>query len=126
MTFDEAAERVREQHRVVRNAIDACLGNDHVLPALMLLYAAIDAMGWLARPAGAEQSGEHFRDYVDRYVRKPTDEATAMDLWGARCGILHEQTPESNASRMGRAQMITYDLENGQSLVQIRIPGTNR
>ena len=44
-------------------------------------------------------------------------------MGSTRCGILHEQTPESKASRKGYAVLITYDLPNGRSLVQT-IPGT--
>jgi hypothetical protein len=120
VTIDEAIDRVHRQHTALRAAVDHSLGRAEILPALIVMYAGIDGMAWLARPAGvAHKPGQHFKDYVEKFVLRPTDEVTPSDLWAARCAILHTQTPESDLSRTGNAREIWYRLSDGRALVQL-------
>ena len=41
-----------------------------------------------------------------------------MDLWAARCGVLHTQTPDSDLSAEGEARRIRYRLQSRRSLIQ--------
>jgi hypothetical protein len=81
-----------------------------LLPSMMMIYATIDVLGALARPAGAiESTGDDFRVWVERYLLPGSHlPLTANDLWGARCGLLHTYTPESRDSRRGKARKLLY------------------
>lgn len=71
----------------------------HAIPALMLCYAAIDQMAWLAI-ARERSNGSDFKDWVSKFIlpRLP-GEVTTDELWEARNGLLHMGTAESQANR---------------------------
>jgi len=75
---------------------------------LVLLYSAIDTLGWLAA-IDEWATGASFKDWVNRYML-PYDDltCTAEDLWGARNALLHTATAESKVSRQGQARQIWY------------------
>jgi hypothetical protein len=75
--------------------IDACLEKKLYLPALILIYSGIDIAGWLASPEPFA-SQKTFVDWVDAYLLKAKAlPCTALELWGARCGLVHTLTPFS-------------------------------
>jgi hypothetical protein len=87
-------------------SIEDCLLNRRLLPCLILLYSAIDIVSSL-ESGGA--SGSTFRAWADKYLlRGGSLPCTASDLYGARCGILHTLSPESNMSRKGTARQVVY------------------
>jgi hypothetical protein len=132
MTLDEAIGRVRATHEQLRARIATCLHEHDWLSALILLYSALDAMGWLARPPGEPHiPSVHFKAYVRKYVLKPTDEASDTDLWGARCGMLHSHSAESDHSRkqsLSAAREIWYGAAahrtGGPGLAVILVPAS--
>jgi hypothetical protein len=127
MTIDEATSRVRAQAVSLRRAIDSHLHKGELLPATMLLYAAIDGSAWLASLGPKDRGvGENFRRYVTKYLLRGHEKVTAQELWNARCGILHTQTPTSDGSTRGTAREIWYDLRTGYGLVQRHRKGTKR
>ncbi|MFI5399298.1 MAG: hypothetical protein ACHQ9S_27530 [Candidatus Binatia bacterium] len=78
--------------------------------ALILIYALIDILGSLTRldESGTAASG-NFRSFVVKYLLPRSQlGCTADDLWGARCGILHELDSQSDHSRSGRARTIIH------------------
>jgi len=84
---------------------------------LVLLFAAIDQLAWVA--SDRETVGnDGFKSWVQRYMieRNPglMSGATAADLWGARCGVLHTGAAESNDFRSGKARRIFYTSNYGQ------------
>ncbi|GJJ03432.1 hypothetical protein RugamoR64_39700 [Duganella rhizosphaerae] len=86
-------------------------------PTLVLLFAAIDQLAWVA--GDKETVGnEGFKAWVQRYMVEKNPEllsgATAADLWGARCGVLHTGAAESNDFRSGKARRIFYASNLGQ------------
>lgn len=86
------------------------LDKRRLFPALVLLYSALDILGSLIRPkTNADSSSKDFQMWVNRYLlRDPLLPATSVDLWGARCGILHTNSPNSPKSRRGRSKSIHY------------------
>lgn len=90
--------------------IKMLLDAGHTLPALVLLYSAIDVFASLQRPeTQADTDGSHFKKWAEDYVIKaslPT--VTSEDLWGARCGLLHTHSPSSRDSRRGKARELCY------------------
>jgi len=97
---------------------------DDILPALILLYAQIDGIGALGRPSGApvEPAGPNFQAWTTKYILDNGEVVTATDLWGARCAVLHTQTPDSRWSAQGTARPIRYRLRNTKALAVS--PGT--
>ncbi|MBB3122481.1 hypothetical protein [Pseudoduganella violacea] len=96
----------------------ACLReNGHKEATLILLFAAIDQLAWVASDKEAV-GNEGFKAWVQQYMidRNPDllSGATAADLWGARCGVLHTGASESNDFRNGKARRIFYSTNLGQ------------
>jgi len=91
-------------------AIKICLESGLRLPALLVLYAGIDIMAWLDRPSGqADVQRRDFITWVEKYLL--TDSGllcNALDLFAARCGLLHSYTSRSRLSRRGNARQIFY------------------
>jgi hypothetical protein len=106
--------RVNEFKISVKLLLDAA----HTLPALVMLYAAIDILGSLLRPQSEpDTKGEYFRKWVDDYMIRHSQVAfTSEELWGARCGLLHTHTAASKLSRHGMARQLHYFRAHGASL----------
>ena len=78
------------------------------IPALMLTYAAIDQMSWLAIPEN-RSSGNDFKVWVQKYMLSNGNlVCSADDLWAARNGLLHMGIAESNDHTRGVAKNYIY------------------
>jgi hypothetical protein len=97
---------------------------DRVTQALILLYSAIDTLGWLGTPE-PRATGESFRNWVDLYLLPDSDlECNAEDLYSARCGLLHTHTAESTGTASGNARQIWYWTgEKSRSLLEYEAGG---
>lgn len=96
----------------------ACLRDKGFKQAtLVLLFAAIDQLAWVASEKETVGS-DGFKAWVQQYMVDRSPEflsgATAADLWGARCGVLHTGAAESNDFRKGNARRIFYSSNCGQ------------
>jgi hypothetical protein len=79
-----------------------------ILPGLALLYTEIDIAASLERLAH-EGTKQAFTRWCESYLLKGSPlGCTSVDLYSARCGILHAHTAESDLSRIGKARMIYY------------------
>jgi hypothetical protein len=88
--------------------IESCLEKKLTAPALILLYSGIDTAGWLD---STEQSAtrDSFLKWVENYLLKAKPLAcTPLELYAARCGLLHTMTPDSRLSLAGKARRICY------------------
>jgi hypothetical protein len=90
--------------------IKMLLDTKHTLPALVLLYSAIDVFASLTRPESEpDTNGGHFKKWTNDYLIGPSRlKVTSEDLWGARCGLLHTHSPSSRDSRQGKAHELAY------------------
>lgn len=86
------------------------LNQRKIFPALILVYSALDIAGSLLRPkTQADTTGEDFKKWVECYVLSGSSlPTTSDDLWAARCGLLHTNTPDSRNSRSGKAREVHY------------------
>ncbi len=100
-------------------AIELGAAEELWLPCLILVYALIDAMAWLTRdPKNEDVTRSDFVKWTETYVlRPPSDACAGIDLYGARCGLLHSHTIESKLMRDGDARPIWYALPDGEVLV---------
>jgi len=86
-----------------------------MVSAVTLCYATIDALSALSRPE--HQRGTNrtiFIDWINSYLLPaPGLDCAAIDLYGARCGVLHTYRPESALSAAGDARPIFYQWRDG-------------
>ena len=77
---------------------------------LIVIYSTIDTVGLLNAPPGqVNASGTSFKNWVKKYMTDdPAIEFNELDLWGARCAVLHTFTSESDLSRAGRVRQLQY------------------
>jgi hypothetical protein len=61
-------------------------------------------------PANQEDVGrKDFVSWVERYIKFPCKEQlTGLDLYGARCAMLHAYGARSKLSREGKCRMVCY------------------
>lgn len=113
------------------NAIRACLDNDHLESAMILVYSGIDAFAWLNRPSNIEDVRRtDFEQWVDTYLMPDSGlNCSSSDLYAARCGLVHSNTSESRLNREDRAHKVFYyrqgdDMKVGiiQLLMNERLP----
>lgn len=106
-----------------------CLDNECWEAGVILLYSLIDAMAWLWRdPSHEDVTGQDFIQWIDLYM-KPEGAigVNALDLYGARCGLLHSMTGESKKHRKLEARKVWYSrkVAEGQKwLVQVHMSET--
>jgi hypothetical protein len=106
--------RVNEFELSIKLLLDA----KHTLPALVVLYVAIDFLGSLLRPESEpDTKGEYFKKWVNDYMVRCSQAAfTSEELWSSRCGLLHTHTAASKLSRKGNARQLHYFRACGASL----------
>lgn len=105
------------------NGLDLCWNEDLDIPTLMLLYAGIDILASLGRPADKSRATRvDFIEWVDRYLLPGSGlQCTGRDLYGARCGLLHALSAESSMSVEGESRQVWYsttDDERFQAIVE--------
>jgi hypothetical protein len=93
-------------------SIEDCEAKRRTLPCLTLLYAGMDVMASLdSRPGEGVQVG--FVRWVDTYLLMGRSlDCTALDLYAARCGVVHTFTADSDLHRKGKARKIQYAWGN--------------
>jgi hypothetical protein len=97
-----------ENIMLLKSGIDACIEKKAFAPALILIYSAIDTTGWLDSKAEFS-TRDDFIEWVDKYLLKAKPlKCTAIDLYAARCGVLHTFTSCSRLSSVGKANIIFY------------------
>ena len=99
----------------LQQAIDGCVGMHLVLPSLMLIYAGADVLGALEARAGEGTQGS-FTRWAEVYMLagKPLG-CTAVDLYAARCGVLHTFSADSDLYRQGKARRLIYAWGTGST-----------
>jgi hypothetical protein len=89
-------------------AIEGCVGLHLVLPSLMLIYGGIDVLGSLERRSD-EGTRASFMRWVEAYLLPAKSlGCSAVDLYAARCGVLHSFSAESDLYREGKARRLIY------------------
>jgi hypothetical protein len=123
MLIDPNVDEVTNGERGMLKGIEACIQQQCLVSAVSLIYSTIDALSALTRPIGQiNTSRKVFKDWVDQYMDVLTVGCTSADIYGARCGIVHTYSPESDLFRDGDAKAIVYKWRGGPApdLVAIR------
>ena len=109
-------------------AIAVCREQHLDIPLLVLSYTTLDALAWAVY-------GDAISEVKDRFVRFCNEhvlldgrfDCTALDLYAARCAMLHSLGWESRLSEKGHAKAVTYTFGPGKSqtikMLEHRAPG---
>ena len=90
------------------SGIDACIEKKAITSALVLIYSSIDTTWWLDSTETFATRNDFMR-WVDDYLLKAKPlKCTSLDLYAARCGLVHTFTPDSQLSTLGKARVICY------------------
>ena len=94
----------------IKRGIKVCIDNECFGSAVILIYSGIDSMAYLGMPAGqTDVTRKDFIDWADRYIKFPCKEQlTGADMYGARCGMLHNYSVYSNMSHSGQCRIVGY------------------
>jgi hypothetical protein len=97
-------------HNGIKRGIRVALENDCFDSAVILILSGIDAMAYLAMPASQEDvTRSDFVRWVERYIKFPCKEQlTGLDLYGARCAMLHNYGVASDLSRKRKCRQVGY------------------
>jgi len=89
-------------------AIEDCLSKGRLLSCLTLLYSGIDVVASLERGSGEGTKAAFVRWAEGNLLKVHPLPCTALELYAARCGVVHAFTPQSDLSRQGSARQIVY------------------
>jgi hypothetical protein len=110
--------KLRDQLGQLGAAIETCLDGRHILSALTLLYSAIGTVCWLDSEQQFETRAD-FKRWAEKYMLNAKGskavECTAIELYAARCGILHTSSGESRLAADGEARMLQYAWGTGSA-----------
>jgi hypothetical protein len=98
------------------SAIDYCISEKLHAPALVLIYSAMDSTSWAACEDEKQHSGKkYFTNWVDKWMlRKYPLSCSSLELYAARCAILHTLTPYSDLSKNHNIRIISYGWGNAK------------
>lgn len=111
-TLEMSQEGFERNLQELLASVEICLASGFRLPALLLLYSGIDIIAWLDRPSGqADVQRKDFIAWVEKYLLPDSGlRCNALELFAARCGLLHSYTSQSRLSRGGSARQIFYSF----------------
>jgi hypothetical protein len=94
----------------IKRGIIVCMDADCWGSAMVLLFSGIDTIAWLASPAAQESATKSaFIEWCDRYVRLPgSQQLSGLELYSARCAVVHVYGSESNITRDGKARQVAF------------------
>lgn len=96
------------------------LDHGHLQSFLVVLYSTIDAAAWLAADHDGDVTKKDFVKWCDTYLLPESGlDCTAVELYAARCGMLHSFSAYSSLQRRGDARPLSYARGSG-SLVELR------
>ncbi len=97
-------------HNGIKKGIRVTFENQCFRSTLILIYSGIDAMAYLNTPKESNRvTRRDFINWVDTYLEFPHNSPiSGNDLYGARCGMVHTYTIDSNMSRNDECKPFGY------------------
>jgi hypothetical protein len=90
-------------------AVQICLEKKLQMPALILIYTLMDTFAWAVYGADERSSRRRFETWAKKWVLGHAElGCTAVDLYAARCAVLHTMTSEASLTESGEARRIAY------------------
>jgi hypothetical protein len=102
-------------HNGIKNGIRVALENECWMAVVTLTLSGMDTMAYLGMPAGKQDvARSDFVDWVEQYIRfAGPHQLSGLDLYGARCGVLHAYRTASRLSREGKCRQVIYKFQRG-------------
>jgi len=112
---DPKLDEIVNGKRGILQGIQACMDSKCLVSAVILMFSAVDTLAALTRPAGDQSTnGDVFKKWATVYLKPESNlGCSSIDLWGARCGVLHLYSPDSDLSFHGKAKRIYYQWTAG-------------
>jgi len=97
-------------HNGIKRGIRVALENHCLGSAVILILSGIDAMAYIAMPASQDDvTRSDFVRWAEQYIKFPcSEQLTGLDLYGARCAMLHNYGTASELSRKGKCRQVGY------------------
>ena len=103
-------------YRQIEDPIKLCLEHGHFSAGVKLIYAGIDTMAFLMMPATNSKGKKRekverddFINWVEQYLHFEGDEQlSGLDVYGARCSMLHNHSIYSELSKLGKCRWVGY------------------
>lgn len=111
-----AREEFIKNYVQVVTAIRMCIEKNLLSPALILIYSTFDSYAWMVVQEDVASVRQRFERFVNEWVlpNHPLP-LTAVDIFAARCAILHRLTPDSDLSKKGAARRVLYAWGSGET-----------
>jgi hypothetical protein len=110
MTQSSTIDMVHDYFLATTKAVGTLFKAELYGHVLIVIYSTIDTCGLLDAPADqTTASSPSFKAWVTKYLLPHQAEGLGeIDLWAARCAVLHTFTSESNLSTAGLARQLQY------------------
>jgi hypothetical protein len=121
---DSGIDTLLKNFTQLTTAIITCIEVKLQVPTLILLYSSLDIMGYLNMPKErSHNTPQDFYIWVEKYYLPNigNEKCHAIDLYSARCGLLHSMSYESNLTRDKVAKGIMYAWGNASANVLERV-----
>jgi hypothetical protein len=94
----------------IKKGIQVAINNECLDSAVVLIISGIDSMAYLNMPADQEDVTKYdFITWAEQYIKfSCKEQLTGLDLYGARCAMLHSFGVVSKLSREGKCRMVGY------------------
>ncbi len=94
----------------IKRGISVCLANECFGSAVILTYSGIDTIAFLDMPANqVNVKCKDFVQWCEKYIQfSGKEQLTGLELYSARCGMLHTFGVESRATRSGDCRKLGY------------------
>jgi hypothetical protein len=94
----------------IKHPIRLLIDSECFPAAVTLIYSGMDAMAFLNMPPQqTDVTCDDFVQWAERYIHFPCQEQlSGLDLYGARCSVLHTHGIKSRLSRQGKCRMVGY------------------
>lgn len=114
MNLDTLESLLKDSVRGIGLCLDAKLINS----ALVLLYCGIDTASSLDVKFASSSVQQRYVKWCDTYMfkGKPLD-CTSLELYAARCGVVHETSVESTLSAKGKARQVIYAWKKNRDIL---------
>ena len=110
-------------------AAELCRQRALDVPMLVLIYTAMDTLAWALYADKNQSVRERFVALCDNYIIPSSDIlCTGLELYSARCSILHTLGWESELSKAGKARSVFYSFGTdkptlAQAVLELTNPG---
>lgn len=103
------------------SAIDDCLKAERQIPALVLMYSLMDNLSWAASGRSSANTRDQFEEWISRwllpYLPRSNPKITPIDLYAARCALLHTGTGVSDLVKSKKAKRLMYAWGNAKTRI---------